>query len=150
MGTINVVSTIKLIHPSCVVMVKIGSFYSVYGKDAYLFSYLFRYKIKEKEYIPICSFPVSSLSKIENILEKHKVNYIVVDKRRNYEEEQKVINKQDNNYERVLAKANESVTFMLRIQRIYDMLLEERDNHNIDKKLKEIEKVLNSDERRKI
>ena len=30
------------------------------------------------------------------------------------------------------------------------MLLEERDNHNIDKKLKEIEKVLNSDERRKI
>ena len=34
MGTINVVSTIKLIHPSCVVMVKIGSFYSVYGKDA--------------------------------------------------------------------------------------------------------------------
>lgn len=150
MGTINVVSTIKLIHPSCVVMVKIGSFYSVYGKDAYLFSYLFRYKIKEKENIPICSFPVSSLSKIENILEKHKVNYIVVDKRRNYEEEQKVINKQDNNYERVLAKANESVTFMLRIQRIYDMLLEERDNHNIDKKLKEIEKVLNSDERRKI
>ena len=46
MGTINVVKTIKFVHEFCVVLVKIGTFYSVYGKDAYIISYLFKYKIK--------------------------------------------------------------------------------------------------------
>ena len=41
MGTINIVRTIKRVHPSCMVMVKIGSFYNVYSKDAYILSYLF-------------------------------------------------------------------------------------------------------------
>ena len=34
MGTINIVKNIKEIHPECVVIVKIGTFYNVYGKDA--------------------------------------------------------------------------------------------------------------------
>ncbi len=84
MGTINIVKTIKTVHPSCMVMVKIGTFYDVYSKDAYIISYLLKYKIKEKDNIPTCSFPVSSLSKVENILEKNKINYLVVDKRLNY------------------------------------------------------------------
>lgn len=73
MGTINIVKTIKLIHPYCMVIVKIDSFYNVYGKDAYIVSYLFKYKIKEKNDVPICSFPVSSISKVENILERNKL-----------------------------------------------------------------------------
>ena len=51
MGTINIVKTIKLVHPSCMVIVKIGTFYNVYSKDAYIISYLLKYKIKEKEII---------------------------------------------------------------------------------------------------
>lgn len=145
MGTINIVKTIKLIHPYCMVLVKLGSFYNVYAKDAYIVSYLFKYKIKEKENVPICSFPVSSLSKVENILEKNKINYIVVDKRNNYEEEYKVINKQENNYEKVFEKANTSVVIMLRIQKIYDKLLQKRDNEDISKKLEEIEMILKDD-----
>lgn len=95
MGTENVVKTIKTVYPSCMVLVKIGTFYDVYSKDAYIISYLFKYKIKEKEKIPTCSFPVSSLSKVKNILEKNKINYIVVDKINNYDEDQKFINKQE-------------------------------------------------------
>lgn len=145
MGTVNVIKTIKFIHEFCVVLVKIGTFYSAYGKDAYIISYLFKYKIKEKENVPICSFPVSSLSKVENTLEKNKINYIVVDKRSNYSVEEKVINKQENNYVKMLEKANKSITYMLRIQKIYNYLLEKRDSKNIERKLEVIEEIVRND-----
>ena len=145
MGTINIVKTIKKIHENCLVLVKIGTFYHAYSKDAYIMSYLFEYKIKEKESVPTCAFPVSSLSKVENILEKAKVNYIVVDKRSNYEEEEKYIDNQENNYEKIFAKAKESVEFMLRIQRVYDTLLHNKDSENIEEKLEKIEMVLKDD-----
>ena len=132
------------------VLVKIGSFYDVYSKDAYIISYLLKYKIKEKEKIPTCSFPVSSLSKVENILEKNKINYIVVDKRSNYDEDQKFINKQENNYEKIFEKAKSSVEIMLRIQKIYDKLLQNRDKLEIYEILEKIEKVLQNDKGRKI
>lgn len=142
MGTINIVKTIKTVHPSCMVMVKIGTFYNVYSKDAYIISYLLNYKIKEKDKIPTCSFPVSSLSKVENILEKHKINYLVVDKRSNYEEEHKVINKQENNYEKVFEVANKNVSIMIRIQRIYNELVKRSKYATINEKLEKIEMEL--------
>ena len=141
MGVINIVKTIKQIHPSCMVLVKIGTFYNVYSKDSYIVSYHFKYKIMEKENVPMCSFPVSSISKVENILEKSKINYIVVDKRSNYEEEQKVINKQENNYEKIFEKAEKTVAIKLRIQNIYDYLLRNSDNPKVNEKIEEIEKI---------
>ena len=83
MGTVNMVKTIKKVYPSCAVLVKVGNFYHVYGKDAYILSYLFEYKITEKEGIPTCGFPLNAISKVENFLEKTKINYVTVD-RRNY------------------------------------------------------------------
>ena len=142
MGTINIVKTIKNVHPLCMVLVKVGTFYNVYSKDAYIISYLLKYKIIEKENIPTCSFPISSLSKVENVLEKNKINYLVVDKRTNYEEEQKVINKQENNYEKIFEIANKSVMIMIRIQRIYDELVRRSNNTNINEKLSKIETEL--------
>ena len=79
------------------------------------------------------------------LLAKNKINYIVVDRRSNYKIEEKVINKQKNNYEKMLEKANKSKTYVLRIQKIYDFLLEKRDSINIEKKLKQIEEVLQND-----
>ena len=146
MGTINIVKTIKTVHPSCMVIVKIGTFYNVYSKDAYIISYLLKYKIKEKDNIPTCSFPVSSLSKVENILEKNKINYLVVDKRTNYEEEHKSINKQENNYEKLFEIAYKKVEIMLRIQRIYDELVKRSNYANINEKLKNIEMELHKND----
>lgn len=142
MGTVNIVKTIKQIYPSCMVLVKIGTFYTVYSKDAYIISYLLKYKIKEKNNIPESSFPVSSLSKVENILEKNKINYIVVNKRSNYEEEQKSINKQENNYEKMFKTAQKSISITLRIQKIYEILLNKSTQKNIVEKLKKIEMEL--------
>lgn len=80
-STVNMVKTIKKIYPSCVILVKVGNFYHVYGKDAYIFSYLFEYKILEKEGVPSCGFPINAISKVENILERTKINYVSVDRR---------------------------------------------------------------------
>jgi len=142
MGTVNIVKTIKQIHPGCIVMVKIGTFYNVYSKDAYILSYLLKYKIIEKENIPACSFPLSSISKVENILEKNKINYLVVDKRSNYEEEYKMIDKQVNNYDKIFEIANLNVKKMFRIQKIYNELVKKINITNIENILDKIEMEL--------
>ena len=41
------IKEIKAIHPEYVAIVKNGTFYSVYGKDACIILYLLEYKIKE-------------------------------------------------------------------------------------------------------
>ena len=40
MGIINMVANIKEVHKEYVLLVKIGSFYYCYGRDAYIISYL--------------------------------------------------------------------------------------------------------------
>ena len=48
-------------------MIKIGDFYHCYGKDAYIISYLFNYKLrKTRENYYTCGFSEKSLSKVEN------------------------------------------------------------------------------------
>ena len=113
-------------HPSCVVMVKIGNFYHMYGKDAYIFSYLLNYKINLKEDIPHCGFPINSISKVENILEKNKINYVLLDRRNNYDEEVKYINKQENKYEKNFERAKKSVNIVMKIQKINQFLIENK------------------------
>lgn len=142
MGTINIVRTIKRVHPSCLVMVKVGTFYDVYSKDAYILSYLLKYKIIEKEFIPKCSFPISSLSKVENTLEKNKINYLVVDKRSNYEVEHKAINNQENRYDSIFEVANDFGAIILRIQNVYNELIKKSKEPNFNKKLERIEMEL--------
>ncbi len=142
MSTENVVRTIKVVHASCVVIVKIGNFYNVYSKDAYIFSYLFKYKIKENYGVPICGFPINSIGKVQNILEKYKINYIIVDKRSNYEEEYKQLNNQENNYDKIYEKAEKSVQIILRTQKIYDKILKEIENKNSYEILDKIEMIL--------
>lgn len=149
MATVKMVKTIKKIYPSCVVLVKIENFYNVYGKDAYILSYLFEYKIVEKEGVPTCGFPINAISKVENILEKSKVNYIVVDRRNNYDEEEKYVDKQENKYDRVFEKSEKLVEIILRIQKINNILLQSKEDENIKEILDKIEKVIDS-ERRKV
>ena len=53
-------------------------------------SYLFNYKLKkfEGKYVT-CGFPLDSISKIMAKLEEKKINYIILDRRNIYEEEEK-------------------------------------------------------------
>ena len=49
MSVITVMKEIKAIHPEYVSLIKIGKFYNVYLRDAYILSYLFGYKLRDME-----------------------------------------------------------------------------------------------------
>ena len=49
MAVLTIIKEIKKIHPKEIVMVKIGDFFHVYGKDSYILAYLLGYKLKMVE-----------------------------------------------------------------------------------------------------
>ena len=78
-----------------IIIMKIGSFYNVFSRDAYIISSIFNYKINSFSNTIKVGFPISSLSKVLNILDKMKINYLVYEneviikkkfKRNNYKE----------------------------------------------------------------
>ena len=78
---ITIIKEVKNVHPEDITMVKVGNFYRVYGKDAYIIAYLFKYKISEENDIMVSGFPTSSIKKVEARLENKKINYIVLDRK---------------------------------------------------------------------
>ena len=56
MSILNIVKTVKEIHKEEIIFVKIGKFYQVYGKDAYIISYLLDYKLKKVEEVLITEY----------------------------------------------------------------------------------------------
>ena len=146
MRVINVITSIKEVHREYVLLVKIGNFYYCYGKDAYIISYLFNYKINviEKN-IYSCSFPTIAYNKVISKLEDRKINYLIEDKRDNYSVEEKSNNKNLNNYNDIYIKAREQLVSKARIEKIYKYLL---DNFNDKEIISEMEKII--DERRKV
>lgn len=73
MGIINIIKNIKHIHPKDIILVNLGKFYYAYGKDSYILSYIFQYKLTKIEQFNIysCAFPKQSLSKVEAKLENN-------------------------------------------------------------------------------
>ncbi len=145
MGIINIVKNVKDIHKDYIVLVKVGNFYNVYGRDAYIVSYLLDYKITLLDNnIYNCSFPKSAYNKVVAIIENNKINYIVLDKRNNYDVENKYNYKNLNKYDEVYKIAKAKIAKKMRIEKIKKYLLS-CDNEEI---IFEVEKLLN--ERRKI
>ena len=52
-----------------------GIFYNVYGEDAYIITNFTDYKITNGR----SGFPLNSIDKVKEILDKNKVNYIIID-----------------------------------------------------------------------
>ncbi len=146
MAVINVVKTIKRIHEDTIVLVKIGKFYNVYGKDSYILSYLFNYGLRKVENTSTSGFPKESINKVMAKLENKKINYIVVDRRNNYLVDYESDNKNLNMYNKIYEKARQYINAKNRVNGIYEYLV-----HNLNNKklIDEIEKVL-TNERRKV
>lgn len=145
MGIINIVRNVKEVHKEYVIIIKVGNFYNCYGKDSYIISYLLGYRINIIESnIYNCSFPKSAYNKVLAILEKNKINYITLDKRNNYDVEDKDNNKNLNKYIEIYEKAKKEIARKMRIEKIYKYLLVCNDETTIY----EVEKIIN--ERRKI
>ena len=56
MGSITIVKEMKHIHPKDIALIRRGGFYRTYGRDAYILSNLFEYKIKKEEEVLNCSY----------------------------------------------------------------------------------------------
>lgn len=149
MKVVNIVKAIKQIHPEYIVLIKIGKFYYSYSKDAYIVSYIFNYKLKiVEENIRVCAFPVFILNKIMAKLEENKINYIVIDRRNNYEVDEKIDNGNLNKYNFYLEKSKRYINQKNRIEEIYNYLVYNIEKNENNKLKKEIESLIN--ERRKI
>ena len=68
---------------------KNGGFYTSYGNDAIIISYVCNYKIINNK----IGFPINSINKVINILIDNKINYIIYNK-------DKVIDKYNNKINR--------------------------------------------------
>ena len=75
----NTIKVMKQIEPTSILIVKSGVFCYVYGRDAYIISYLFKYQIKKIETnYATCGFPVSAINKVMKKLEDRNINYKVL------------------------------------------------------------------------
>ena len=145
----EMIKTIKQIHKEELCMFKIGSFCHCYGRDAYVLSFLFGYKIKDIEGIyKECGFPIKVLDKVIAKLENCKINYLVIDRRNDYDVEQKASFKNLNNYNSCYVKANTYINYKIRIEKINEFLLENMKQKEFNKILGKVEQVIN--ERREI
>lgn len=149
MSIINIVKNIKQVHPEHIILIKIGKFYYSYSKDAYIISYIFGYKLKNiEENIKVCAFPVFILNKIMAKLEENKINYIIIDRRNNYEVDEKSDNGNLNKYNLYLEKSKKYINQKNKIEEIYNYLISNIENDTNNELIKEIERQIN--ERRKI
>lgn len=135
----------KKIHPKELVIIDIGKFFYAYGKDAYILSYLFGYKLTkiEAENVYSCAFPKQSYEKVIAKLENNKINYILLDRRNNYNIDEKSDNGNLNNYDKFFEKAHILVNRKIRVEKIYNYLMKNIEDENINNILRNLEETLN-------
>jgi hypothetical protein len=145
MGIVNVILNIKKIHPKDIAIIKIGNFYYVYGKDAFIISYIFKYKLRkvEEPNIYSCAFPKNSYNKVIAKLENRKINYIVIDRRNNYEIDEELNNKNLNNYDEIYEKAHRYINLKARADNIYNYIINNIEKDSTKNIIKKIEEILN-------
>lgn len=132
----QMLKSIEEIHKQDVCLFKIGSFYHAFGRDTYILSYLFGYKIKEasieKSWIE-CGFPKNSAPKVMAQLEEKKINYVFIDRRNNYDVDDKMDFGNLNRYVHFYEKAKKFVNHKRRINNITNYLLENIDSNVSDR-----------------
>lgn len=143
MSVITVMKEIKAIHPEYVSLIKIGKFYNVYLRDAYILSYLFGYKLRDMEQdIKTCGFPETALNKVISTLENKKINYLIIDRRNNYEIDEKFEMGNLNRYNETYNKAKKQANLKERIEKVTNYLFDNIDKENIINIIKKMEQAI--------
>lgn len=88
-------------------------------------------------------FPDKSLNKVTATLENKKINYILLDRRNNYDVDTVSDNKNLNTYTENYEQAKKYINIKRRILRIYNELNDNIYNKEIKDKISKIEEVLN-------
>ncbi len=142
MSVLTIIKEVKEIHPEVVVLVKIGKFYNVYLKDAYIISYLFGYKLRDMEKdVKSAGFPEVSLKRVIATLENKKIDYMILDRRNNYDADGKFENGNLNKYNEIYNKAKKHFNILARIENISNYLhnnMNKKETLNILKRMEQI------------
>ena len=142
MSVLTIIKEVKEIHPEVVVLVKIGKFYNVYLKDAYIISYLFGYKLRDMEKdVKSAGFPEVSLKRVLATLENKKIDYMILDRRNNYDADEKFENGNLNKYNEIYNKAKKHFNILARIENISNYLhnnMNKKETINILKRMEQI------------
>lgn len=142
MGLVQEAKRIKEVHPDYIAMFKSGSFYKVFGKDAYILSELFDYQTKIIENnVATCGFPLNSAYKIRTKLEEKNINYMMLDPRNNYDVDVKEDFNNLNNYKKIFEKAysnNKSKKKISHIAEELSLFIEKPEFKEIIRKIEDI------------
>lgn len=143
-SVVTIIKEIKNVHPKDIAMIKVGNFYRVYGKDAYIIAYLFKYKISEEDNVMVSGFPVNVLKKVEASLERKKINYLILDRKDNYSVNENMDFKNLNTYDKLYNSSKVYINNIKRINNINDYLVKNADKEELKNLLKEIEECINA------
>ena len=122
MALLQMAEKIKMVHPDYVIFFKSGIFYYTYKSDAYIVSALFDYLMKYTDSIPVCGVSEKAINKVIARLEQEKINYMIIEPRREYEVEEKLDNGNLNKYNEVFKKAHKTVKQRKSIDKIVEEL----------------------------
>ena len=143
----EMIDVLKKLYPEYICLFKIGSFYCAYNKDAYIMSYLFKYKIRDKKDEKEVGFPVDSISKIKARLEQEKINYVLLETKNDYEVNEKIDLGDLNKYGELYSRAISYMNYKLRLDNLYKILVDMIDEKNFRKILTKIEEVVYEEEK---
>lgn len=139
----KMIEEISNIHKADICLYKVGTFYHIYGKDAYIMSYLFGYKIKDLgEQHKECGFPITTINKITAKLQSLPINYLLIDRRNNYEVDEKEDYDKNNKYDKIYDKAKKYVNCKRRADNISQFLTENLEKEDITKILARMEEIM--------
>ncbi len=143
MSTTNMIRTMKEVHPTKILLVKIGKFYHAYGKDSYILAFLFNYQIKKVETnVNTVGFPEMALNKVLKTLEDKNIDYIVLERASNYEVISEEEFKDKNQYSELYNKAHRYIVRKNKIDAIYEHLISNISDETIKEKINSIEEIL--------
>ena len=144
----KVIENTKSTYQDYICLFKIGVFYCAYDKDAYVMSYLFNYKMRDKGEEKEVGFPVNSIDKIRERLKQEKINYIIVETK----PECKIIEKEDlhnaNKYNAIYVKARNHINLKVRLDALNKALVDmlETKEKNFKEVLGIIEEIIYNDD----
>ena len=143
MDVVERVKNIKKTKRKSIIFVKIGSFYNVYEEDSFILSYLFGYKIKITDIgYRTCGFQITSANKVFSKLNENMINYLIIDKRLNFEITEDIDFKRKNQYKVFQKKSVPYINLKERLEVLCQNILENIDRENIDTEIEDIEKIL--------
>ena len=108
-----------------------------------MISYLFDYKIKELgDNYKKCGFPIGAVNKVTAKLQNAQINYLFIDRRNNYDADEREDYKENNKNDGIYERAKKYVNCRKRIDNINQYLEENIEKQNITKILARMEEIV--------